>query len=134
MSAFREKSNFNLTAAEVLQKQHSLFDPSIHCAYYACVQELLHIIYAKLKITKEQFESGRRNNRDGTHGWASKLIEIELARKDTKAFRAFQKDFTELKDLREEADYSEVIAGITQSQKALNLSQSIKHTLVSSFK
>ena len=133
MSAFRDKSNFNLTAAETLQKQ-SLFDPSIHCAYYACVQELLHIIYTRLKITKEQFERDRRNNKDGTHGWASKLIQIELAKKNTRAFRDFQKEFAELKDLREQADYSEIIAGMTQSQRALRLAQSIKHTLITSFK
>ncbi len=93
MSAFRDKSNFNITAAQLLQDQHSLYDPSIHCYYYACIQEFLHIIFTKLKIPKDQFDSDRRNNKDGTHGWASKLIELEIARKDRQDFKWFQKHF-----------------------------------------
>lgn len=134
MSAFRDKSNFNTTGAQFLQNQHNLYDPSIHCSYYACIQEFLHIIFTKLKIPQQQFNSDRRNNKDGTHGWASKLIELEIARKDRQDFKWFQKAFPELKLLRENADYSEIKASIDQSREAQKLSLSIINTLKKLFK
>lgn len=135
MSVFREKSSQNFNAATILQQnEFRLYNSSIHCAYYACVQELLHIIFLKFNITKEQFEQGRRSSKDGTHGWAFKLIELEIAKKDRQNFKWLQKTFPELKKMREDADYSDKMLGVGESAKAFELSQSIVRLLKTSFK
>lgn len=134
MPGFLDKSQINIHAAEVLQKNHNYFVSSIHCSYYACIQHMLHIVFNKLNVTKQQFDTEKRNNKDGTHGWASKRIEIELAHIDRQEFKWFQKAFPELKQLREDADYSENIAGIDSSRDALNKANEIIRTLNKHFK
>ncbi len=87
MSVFIDKSQANLVAAEILKNKEALYDSSIHCSYYACIQMQLHIVHNKLKIDKQKFEADRRNNKDGTHGYASKLVGIELGKKDRQDFK-----------------------------------------------
>lgn len=134
MSAFREKSKINFSAAATLQKQHSLYDPSIHCSYYACVQEMLHVIFTKLGKTQEEFNNERYAEGKGTHVWASKLIGTALQKKEWKEFKYFQKHFFELKDLREKADYSEKKGSRDDSEEAYRLSGTLMNQLVSQFK
>jgi len=134
MSAFRDKSNINFTAADTLQKQHNLYDPSIHCSYYACVQEMLHIIFTKLGKTQEEFDKERYDNGKGTHVWASKLITSELGRKDWQEYKYFQKHFPELKKLREKADYSERKGGRDDSAEAYRLSTTLVNQIKQLFK
>nr|MDA3854277.1 hypothetical protein [Bacteroidales bacterium] len=43
MSKLKEKSNFNLDAAELLIVRN-LYAPSVHCSYYSCFQQLKYIV------------------------------------------------------------------------------------------
>ncbi|TAE11813.1 MAG: hypothetical protein EAY72_10175 [Bacteroidetes bacterium] len=125
----------SLTAAKELKNKHSLFDSSIHCAYYACIQYMMYLIYEKLKITtREQFDADRRHNKDGSHGFAEKLISLEVSKKDPQEYKWFKKTFPELKRLREKADYSTTIAGMEDSDDAIKKSESITNTLKKLFK
>lgn len=134
MSAFRDKSNFNFTAADALQKQHSLYDPSIHCSFYACVQEMLHIIFNKLGKTQDEFNGERYEQGKGTHVWASKLIAAALKDKSWQEYKYFQKHFPELKQLREKADYSERKGSRDDSSEAYRLSITLVRQLTQLFK
>ncbi|MCU0361447.1 MAG: hypothetical protein MUF75_12170 [Bacteroidia bacterium] len=99
MSVFLEKSKQNLNAGDLLLK-NSLPNSSVHCSYYATVQYMLHIIYKILGNSKTEFDSGARNNNEGTHDWAGKLVGIALAKKSQEDFKWFQRKFPELKSIR----------------------------------
>ena len=135
MGSLLDKSAINLQAAKTLKEKHYYYDPSIHCAYYACIQYMMYLIFEKLKITTlEQFDADRRNNREGSHVRAEKLVSEEVARKDLKEYKWLKKTFPELKKLREDADYKNIVAGVDQSDDAIKKSESIIITLKQMFK
>lgn len=105
MSGFKDKSEQNSRATEILLKQ-SLYASSIHCSYYAFVQNLLHVLFVRIKYNENQFKNDLQQHNTGTHRWASKLIEFELAKKSMKDYKYYQKVFAEVKFLREKSDYS----------------------------
>ena len=133
MSTFLEKSQQNLDAGDLLIKS-GLPNASVHCSYYATVQFMLHIIFKKLGITKDEFDTDRRYNKEGTHTWAEKLVSNELIKKSREDYKWYKSKFPELKRIRESADYSEL--GITRDMgiDALNRSQTLINTLNSNFK
>lgn len=134
MANFQGKSTVYLQSASVLKDKHQYYDASIQCSYYCCVQFMLYIVFEKLDISKEQFEADRRNNKDGTHGWASKLIGFEIIKKDKNEYKWFQKEFPELKALRENAAYSDVFSNIDKSEDAYKKADQIVNTLKKLFK
>lgn len=76
-------------------------------------------------INRTSFDAQRRQNREGTHGWASKLIEIELAHIDRDAFKWYQRKFPEFQKLREKADYTNTIVTQEEAFDALSRADSI---------
>lgn len=60
MSAYKEKSERNLKAAEILSGSE-LRDPAIHCLYYACFQRVKHFLFKKLEMSEKALEEERKN-------------------------------------------------------------------------
>jgi hypothetical protein len=133
MSTFLDKSKQNLDAGELLVKS-GLPNPSVHCAYYATVQFMFHILFKKLLKNKDEFDSEKRNNKEGSHSWAEKLISIELAKKSFEDYKWYKSKFPELKRIRESADYSELAITKDMGLDALGRSQTLINTLNSNFK
>jgi hypothetical protein len=133
MSAYLDKSKNNLSASQLLITQ-TLPDASIHCSYYAVVQQMLHVLFIKMKIDRQGFEVDRRLNKEGTHGYAEKLIRKELKDKDYKDFKWFQWKFPELKKQREEADYFEKNMTNNDAEDALIKSKALINLLTQNFK
>jgi len=122
-STLLEKSKENLRAAQMLKG--SCYSATVNRAYYSCVQFILDVLYTRLNITPTQFYAQRIQNREGTHSWASKLIEIELAKMDKEDFKWFQKKFPEFQELREKADYTNDLISQPMAEIALRTNESL---------
>jgi len=132
MSGFKEKSSQSSAAADHLIKS-ALFSSSVHCSYYSCVQNLLHILFNKLNLDQKQFQSDARNNNKGTHKWAADVIGIQIAKKSVKDYKWFQREFGELRALREVADYSEELIGSDSSRDAKRRCSTLNNFLTQTF-
>ena len=119
-----EKHKESIAAAEYLQKQN-FYSSTVNRSYYGCFQFLLDVVFTRLNVKPVDFEIQRRQNREGTHGWASKLIEIELAHIDPKEFKWYQKKFPEFQKLREKADYSNEEISQGESLDSINTAKAI---------
>ncbi|MEO7310942.1 MAG: hypothetical protein ABIX01_11135 [Chitinophagaceae bacterium] len=133
MSAYLDKSKKNLSASELLLNK-TLPDASIHCSYYAVVQQMLHVLFIKLKISQQQFDADKRNNNDGTHGYAGKLIGIDLIKRNRADYKWFQREMPALKKQREIADYQDKNMTPDEAVSALSKSNALINLLKENFK
>lgn len=128
-----EKSTQSLNAAKLLANQ-SLYPSTVNRAYYACVQYIMHILIEKLKYDRIKFYADVRNSKDGTHGWASKLMETELIKKNPQDFKWFQKEIKEFKKLRVLADYHEDEISSDDGRYSITRASTIIDTMKNNFK
>jgi uncharacterized protein (UPF0332 family) len=133
MYNFLEKSEQSLESANILVKQ-SFHSSTVNRAYYACIQFLMHTLFTKLKYDKNQFYVDVRNSSDGTHGWASKLIGIELAKIDMDDFKWFQRTIKEFKKVRVQADYHETVISHQQGYDSITTAKTVINTVKKNFK
>src|SRR5665213_1934420 len=124
MSALITKSDQNIIAANNLIKA-SLFSPSIHCAYYGCVQLMLHLLRThfgktELQITHEG-KTGSKNE-NGFHNWLQNLIYIEFIRLNGTDAAKFNSKIRTLSTARARADYSTSDVNDNDALKAYNIS------------
>jgi hypothetical protein len=134
MSEFLHKSDQNFTAAEVLMKQHALFASSIHCAYYSCVQYMLHVINTKLSLAvREKFRLDILY-KGSSHKNAIITINKELSVKNREDYKVFQRKVGELKKLREDADYTSIQMISDSSSQSYLTAQSIRTILKENFR
>ncbi len=129
MSVFKDKSLFNIKAADLLLK-NAYFAPSVHCSYYSCVQFILHILFDKQQKDPVEFESEKRGRKDGTHGHAIFLMGLQLIKKDYQSYKTFQRLIPELKKLREQSDYKPILINHEMGYDALRKAETINNLLV----
>lgn len=112
MSYLKIKSEENLKAADHLINK-SLYAPSIHCSYYACVQKMLSIL--QNRMTPQELEKEQNNAFSelggGIHSFMINKL-CELLMKDKKAVknnesRNFSNEINQLKNIRINADYKD---------------------------
>ena len=133
MSKLLEKSIESIKAAKLLASNR-FFASVVNRSYYGCVQFLLHKLFTTLKFKKDEFDAHRRQNREGSHGWASKLIQFELAKIDYDDFKWFQKEFPEFQKLREKADYQNEEISQLEAQRAIDKAEAIINLVNSKIK
>ena len=135
MSEFKSKSDYNFNAAKLLMRDHQLYAPSIHCAYYSCIQYMLHIIYFKSPNKVQiDYENLVRND-NSSHKQAIKIIQLELIDKNKNDdYKRFQKTILELKKSREESDYTRTQITQGKSSHSILLAESILNLLSINFK
>lgn len=95
---------------------------------------MLHILFFKKGIDQVTFYSEARSNKQGTHGWAAKKIELALGQISFQDYKWFQKTFKEFKLLREKADYEEDAITSDEGRLAIATSESIVNLLARHFK
>ncbi len=132
MSALLEKSNQSLLSAKSLVQQN-YYSSTVNRSYYACFQYLLYVLFTKLKKDQDEFYQEVRNRPNGTHTWASKLISIELAKKDMDDYKWFQRHLPELREKRVDADYFQTVIGQTDGYKAIAEAENIITILKKNF-
>ena len=136
MSYLKEKSNFNIDAAELLQNKN-LFAPSVHCSYYSCLQLMKVAIKEKKGISFNDLENeiikANITKKISTHSYLIKEIG-ELIRNDSKAKHfLFDRKIKDLKSFRIKSDYEDFQITTTESFKAFNIAKEIRAQLKETF-
>ena len=125
MSKLKEKSEFNINAAELLIA-NAYFAPSIHCSYYSCFQLLKFTIKNFNNIDYDILASNISSSRKNTHQFVIDYIARELieyaGREESRKFKLKIKD---LKQFREESDYDNIEIGKDKGETALRKAKEI---------
>lgn len=133
MTKLKEKSEFNIHAAELLIN-NSYYAPSVHCSYYSCFQLLKYTIKTFFGVEYEAIATNSSITGQGTHQYIINYIANELIPlTDIKESRRFKRNFIDLKQYRQESDYENVEVDITKGEKALKLAQEIRNYIKSNF-
>lgn len=143
MKVFERKSIESSKAAKGLIETHKLYNPSIHCSYYSCVQYMLHVLYAYLRYYDLKTEEERNKmikkliDESAEIGWHNRLIQTILKRFPAKTSSVAQFRFkswiSDLKSLRQESDYFETVFDETRSKEILARSAEVNSLLKESF-
>lgn len=105
MSIISQKSDENFQAIGLLI-ENNLKAPVIHCAYYSCLQKVIHYTYEYSNITEEQIEKGA--NGQGSHNFYLNTFVKEIRKLDSRNAAQFHKFFSNFKRKRTEADYHKI--------------------------
>lgn len=133
MSELLEKSKQSLQSAKILVQQ-TYYSSTVNRSYYACFQYLLYVLFVKLNKNQDEYYQEVRNGQNGSHTWASKIIGIELAKKDIGDYKWFQKHFPQLKEKRVDADYYQIVIGQPDGYSAISEAENIINLLKKHFK
>jgi uncharacterized protein (UPF0332 family) len=133
MSKLKEKSEFNINAAELLIA-NAYFAPSVHCSYYSCFQLLKFTIKNFFGIEYDILASNISSSRKKTHQFVIDYIASELigftGREESRKFKRTIKD---LKQFREESDYDNIEIGEDKGKTALRKAKEIRKYLKTNF-
>jgi hypothetical protein len=133
MGKLLTKSAENLCASDELIKL-SYFNSSVHCSYYSVVQFMIHLILNRFNYSQERFDEESRYERLGSHVFAQKLLYRELQSMNfILASRDFKKEFGVLKNIRNQADYQEIIIEPDVGKQAREKAKSINDLLSKHF-
>lgn len=135
MSVFLEKSTQSIAAAKKIVKE-SYYASTVNRSYYGCVHFMMYIIFVKIKKDKTDFYSDVRNGNDGTHTWAAKIIENELAHNVTqeKVYKWFQVEIKSLRKLRVLGDYHDYVVSQSDAYRSIDTAETIINNLKKAFK
>ena len=133
MASLSEKATQSLNSARLLVREH-YYSSTVNRSYYACFQYLMHVLFEKLKKSPTEFYNEVNNGKNGTHTWASKLISFELAKKDIKDYKWYQKEIPALRAKRIEADYHNIEISSAEGHDSINKAESIMNLLARHFK
>lgn len=133
MSKLKEKSNFNIQAAEILLRD-SLYAPSVHCSYYSCFQLLKYIIKFFFGINYDLQATNISSSTQKTHQYVVNFVTSELKRfvgfEESKKFKRKIKD---LKQFRIESDYEDIEINSDKGELALKKAKEIRIYLIKNF-
>ncbi len=132
MSELKEKSKFNIQAAELLQ-ENNLFAPSVHCSYYSCLQLMKVVINEFLGISFEELERNIKNAQEtqklNTHTYIIKTISDNIRYGSKENQGEFDRRIKDLKHCRISSDYENVQITTFESDKALIIAKEIRKQL-----
>jgi len=134
MEALREKSEFNFMAAELLMDKHQIYSSSIHCLYYSTLQLAKHIIihvYGKTDHSiAQELNTATHKSHENVRNY---IIEKLKEKKQPFLIRDFNKNFNQLKVLRENSDYKEISISLDDALKSKDLSFELNKLLKKTF-
>ncbi|MDD2636323.1 MAG: HEPN domain-containing protein [Bacteroidales bacterium] len=133
MSRLKEKSNFNIDAANALLKQES-YAPSVHCSYYSCFQLLKYTIKHFYGIDYETQAVNRRFVQQKSHQYVINYITNEL--KEYVGFpkaQEFKRKIKDLKQFREESDYEDIEINCEKGNNAYNRAKDMRIYIIKNF-
>lgn len=123
MSLF-QKAESNKTAAELL-KNNGLDCSSVHCSYYSIVQILKHLLLNVYNETEQSISDEQNNRGWGTHRYLIWFFSEELRTLSYVNARTFRSEINQLKELRVNSDYKDLVTSNIESQNAVTLSSSL---------
>jgi uncharacterized protein (UPF0332 family) len=144
---FKEKSEESLKAAQVLINK-KLFNSSVHCSYYACVQLLNYILeYSedsavktvkaqrpKKETEEDEKDETAKKGQDSHIFLITNFYKLLLGLKAVSQYGAytandFSKDMGNLRKYRTKADYKEVDISKEKAEECLQFAQTITNNL-----
>jgi hypothetical protein len=102
VSILSQKSKENFEAIDILI-EHNLKAPVVHCAYYSCLQLLMHFVHRYSSHTEDELKKETQGK--GSHNYYISIYYNEIKGLNPKNVHAFYKYFTKFKRKRTEADY-----------------------------
>ncbi len=135
MSNWKIKSEQNQKSAKMLIGS-SIYSASVHCSYYSNIQLMLHILYNDFGKTEDEINMESRqgsSDEGGFHNWLKNSITRELLEKDFMMVRDFNNFFGQLKNLRVNADYKNLLIIEQKAKNGLDLSKNINEILEEKF-
>ena len=122
MGHLKNKSELNLGAAELLH-QYSYYSSVVHCAYYSCIQLMKHTWLNSMGKSDNDLRNLNNSSSQGSHEVLINQIKIFIQSKSQNG-RVFKRDILQLKRLRVNADYDEILIDSKKSNYSLILSKS----------
>ena len=122
MRHLKNKSELNLGAAELLH-QYSYYSSVVHCAYYSCIQLMKHTWLNSMGKLDNDLRNLNNSSSQGSHEVLINQIKIFIQSKSQNG-RVFNRDILQLKRLRVNADYDEILIDSKKSNDSLILSKS----------
>ena len=133
MSKLRQKSDFNIDAAEYLLKA-TLYASSVHCSYYSCFQLLKYTIKEFFGKDYEAQAADIIATKQKTHQYVINYVACEVERfAGLEESRQFKRNIKDLKQYRVESDYENIEVNVDKSEKALRLARGIRSYVIKSF-
>lgn len=129
MPQLKNKSEINVTVARLLCDKQ--FYPSVpHPAYYSCLQLMKHIICNKINIDyctqKREISSSRIKSH---RYYIEKVRDAIENRNNLHEASQFQRKIRDLKSIREEADYDNVLIDRSIAEKSIRMANDTIITL-----
>lgn len=122
MGNLKNKSDINFSAAEFLHK-HSFYPSVVHCAYYSCIQLMKHAWLNSMGKSENDLIDLNNKSKQGSHELLINQIKVFIQSKSQND-RDFNKNILQLKRLRVDADYNEVLIDSMKSNLSITLSKS----------
>lgn len=133
MSKIRQKSEFNIKAAEQLLKA-TYYAPSVHCSYYSCFQLLKYTIKDFFNIDYETQAVNMSKIGQKTHQYVVNYIAKELVSfVPFEESRNFKRTIKDLKQFRIESDYENLEIDLVKGNAAFNKAQEIRSYVIKNF-
>lgn len=133
MSKLRQKSDFNIDAANALLKQN-LFAPSVHCSYYSCFQLLKYTIKDFFGVDYETQAVNISASKQKTHQYVVSYITNELVSlAGIVESQDFKRKIKDLKLFREESDYENIEVNSDKGNEAYNRANEIRSYIIKNF-
>ncbi len=132
MNYLKEKSNFNIDAAKLLQDRN-LFAPSVHCSYYSCLQLMKVAINEFIGISFEEMELQTISMKTDTHNYIIKIIGDNIHNYSKEEHMIFNRNIKSLKKYRINSDYKNTQITTSESFKAFGIAKEIRAQLQETF-
>lgn len=134
MDRIKEKSGFNLDAAELLITK-GFHSSSVHCSYYACLQFLKHSLKNFFDFSYDYIEGECVNSRLGTHGYIiNATLNAYKSKTDLRTYQDTKRLVNDLKEFRENSDYFNIQISVDDSEKSLKMSREVIHEIKTKLK
>lgn len=134
MSELANKSSQNLTSAEMLFK-NNLHAPSVHCAYYSCLQKMCDILIEFYGYTADSLYKESSRNNVGSHDYIiNKTFQnLRIINKNDSENQQFKRDIEEFKRKRVDSDYKDCVIDHSKSSVSIQLAKKINGKLAKVF-
>lgn len=124
MTYLKTKSTFSYNSGETLQRSH-IYSSIPHCAYYACIQLMKHILIKCLSKDERSMKVEMTNKKYNTHTYIIETIIDNLISRNIN-IREFRDEITQLKRLRNDADYMDLEVTSIEGTNSLTLSNRVQ--------
>lgn len=135
MSELKLKASENFKSSDLLIRT-GLLASSVHCSYYSCIQNMLHILRSDFNKSEEQIDRESKagsQDESGFHNWIINFYTREFFKRNFEEGREFSSFMGQLKGFRIKSDYKNSKINQTIAKDSLALANQINNILTENF-